>query len=578
MARVVGIGKQSFEKIIKEKCFYIDKTAFIKEWWDNKDDVTLITRPRRFGKTLNMDMIRCFFSNEYKDRGDLFEGLDIWKEKKYRELQGTYPVIFISFAEIKQSNYQDTIAKIKKIICSLYQSFMFLTDWDGLTDEEKNNIKGISDDMSDVTAQSSIKDLSNYLSRYYGKKIIILLDEYDTPMQEAYTNGYWEELVAFTRSLFNSTFKTNPYLERAIMTGITRVSKESIFSDLNNLVVVTTTSKQYESAFGFTEEEVFASLDEYGLSDKKTEVKAWYDGFIFGRKKDIYNPWSIINFLKYGEISTYWADSSSNGLINNLIQKGSPYIKKMLETLISGKNIKVVVDEQIVFSELDYSEDAIWSLMLASGYLKVISAEELNMIRESDNEYELALTNREILFMFRKMILRWFSPAKNEKNEFIKALINGDVEAMNEYMNEVALNTFSSFDSGKQVSSKKAPENFFHGFVLGLMVDQIDNYIITSNQESGFGRYDIMLEPINKNSAEYQGSVSQGRILPDIIIEFKVINPRKESTLEETVEAALKQIEEKNYDAELIKRGVSPSNIHHYGFAFRGKEVLIEGR
>ena len=576
MARVVGIGKQSFEKIIKENCFYVDKTGFIKEWWDNKDDVTLITRPRRFGKTLNMDMIKCFFSNEYKDRGDLFEGLDIWKDEKYRELQGTYPVIFFSFAKIKQNNYTDAVSGIKRVICDEIQKYIFLKDWDGLTDEEKNNLNNITYGMDTVTAQEAINNLSNYLSRYYGKKVIILLDEYDTPMQEAYTNGYWEELVAFTRSLFNSTFKTNPYLERAIMTGITRVSKESIFSDLNNLEVVTTLSSKYTTAFGFTEQEVFNALDEFGLSAQKGEVKAWYDGFMFGKQKDIYNPWSIINFLDKKEYNPYWAESSSNGLINNLVQKGSPYIKMMMETLLKGEIINVPIDEQIVFSELDYSEDAVWSLMLASGYIKVISADALTGDRRKARMYRLALTNFEIQLMFEKMILRWFIPAKNETNEFIKALINGDVEAMNEYMNKVTMKTISYFDTGN-VPSDEEPERFYHGFVLGLMVDQTENYIITSNRESGFGRYDIMLEPINKNSAKYQGSIPTGRILPGIIIEFKVINPRKENTLEETVEAALKQIEEKNYDAELIGRGVNPSNIHHYGFAFKGKEVLIDG-
>ena len=566
MAKVIGIGNESFQEIRENDCFYIDKTSFIKEWWENMDKSTLITRPRRFGKTLNMNMLECFFSNKYKDRGDLFEGLDIWKEEKYRELQGTYPVIFISFAKIKQNNYTDTIAGIKRIICDVIQKYYFLKDWQGLTDEEKNNLKSITYGMDDVTAQEAIASISNYLSRYYGKKVIILLDEYDTPMQEAYVNGYWEELVAFTRSFFNATFKTNPYLERAIMTGITRVSKESIFSDLNNLEVITTLSPKYETAFGFTEEEVFNALDEQGLSDKKDVVKMWYDGFKFGEKNDIYNPWSIINYLDKKKIATYWADSSSNGLINSLVQKGSPYIKTMMETLINGKAINVRIDEQIVFSELDYSEDAVWSLMLASGYLKVISSEELNLIRESENEYELALTNREILFMFRKMILRWFTPAKHETNEFIKALMNGDVESMNEYMNDVALQTFSSFDSGKKESAKKAPENFYHGFVLGLMVDQIENYLIISNRESGYGRYDIMLEPIDKSNEK----------LPGIVIEFKVINPKKETTLEDTVEAALEQIEEKKYDAELIKRGVKKENIHHYGFAFKGKEVLIE--
>ena len=564
MAKVISIGNQSFESMRERDNFYVDKTSFIKEWWENEDIVTLITRPRRFGKTLNMNMLECFFSNKYKDRGDLFEGLDIWKEEKYRKLQGTYPVIFLSFAGIKGNTFEMSKKQIGDKIVELYESNRFLLKSECISDTEKKRYISFLERPMDEDVSYKLNEMSNYLSRYFGKKVIILLDEYDTPMQEAYVNGYWKELVAFTRSLFNATFKTNPYLERAIMTGITRVSKESIFSDLNNLVVVTTTSNQYETAFGFTEEEVFNALDEQGLSDKKQEVKSWYDGFTFGDSRDIYNPWSIINYLKYKKFTTYWADSSSNGLINNLIQKGSPYIKIMLETLIRGEKINVIIDEQIVFSELDYSEDAVWSLMLASGYLKVISSEELNLIRESDNEYELAITNREILFMFRKMILRWFTPAKRETNEFIKALINGDVESMNAYMNKVTLKTISYFDSGNSPSDEE-PERFFHGLVLGLMVDQTENYIITSNRESGYGRYDIMLEPIDKLNEN----------LPCIVIEFKVINPKKEKTLEETVEAALKQIEDKGYDAELVKRGVKRENIHHYGFAFRGKNVLI---
>ena len=564
MAKVISIGNQSFESMRERDNFYVDKTYFIKEWWENEDIVTLITRPRRFGKTLNMNMLECFFSNKYKDRGDLFEGLDIWKEEKYRKLQGTYPVIFLSFAGIKGNTFEMSKKQIGDKIVELYESNRFLLKSECISDTEKKRYISFLERPMDEDVSYKLNEMSNYLSRYYGKKVIILLDEYDTPMHEAYVNGYWKELVAFTRSLFNATFKTNPYLERAIMTGITRVSKESIFSDLNNLVVVTTTSNQYETAFGFTEEEVFNALDEQGLSEKKQEVKSWYDGFTFGDSRDIYNPWSIINYLKYKKFTTYWADSSSNGLINNLIQKGSPYIKTMLETLIRGEKINVIIDEQIVFSELDYSEDAVWSLMLASGYLKVISSEELNLIRESDNEYELAITNREILFMFRKMILRWFTPAKRETNEFIKALINGDVESMNAYMNKVTLKTISYFDSGNSPSDEE-PERFFHGLVLGLMVDQTENYIITSNRESGYGRYDIMLEPIDKSNEKQ----------PGIVIEFKVINPKKEKTLEETVEAALKQIEDKGYDAELVKRGVKRENIHHYGFAFMGKKVLI---
>ena len=568
MTEKIGIGIQEFGEIRDGKCFYIDKTYFIREWWESKDKATLIARPRRFGKTLNMSMLKQFFSVDYEGREDLFEGLSIWEEKEYRQLQGTYPVISLSFANIKEKNFPMTRKKICQLITKLYEEYSFLLFTGLLGEADKRYFRRVSENMDDSDASLSLYQLSDYLYRYYGKKVIILLDEYDTPMQEAYVNGYWEELVAFTRSLFNSTFKTNPYLERAIMTGITRVSKESIFSDLNNLEVVTTLTPKYETAFGFTEEEVFKALDEQGLSGKKNDVKIWYDGFRFGSKNDIYNPWSIINYLDKKKIAMYWAESSSNGLINSLVQKGSSNIKMMVEKLINGSTINVVIDEQIVFSELDYSEDAIWSLMLASGYLKVISSEELNLIRESDNEYELALTNREILFMFKKMILRWFSPAKSETNEFIKALITGDIESMNEYMNDVALRTFSSFDSGNHTSDKKAPENFFHGFVLGLMVDQSDNYIITSNRESGFGRYDIMLEPKDKQSEKY----------PGIVIEFKVINPRRENSLEETVEAALKQIQDKNYDAELINRGVDKENIHHYGFAFEGKEGLIDGR
>ena len=567
MARTVSIGNQDFEKMIQRNCFYVDKTSFIKEWWENEDEVTLITRPRRFGKTLNMSMLKCFFSNKYADRGELFEGLEVWEDEKYREIQGTYPVIFLSFAGIKGNTFELSKKQICDKIVELYESNRFLLKSDCISETEKLRYISFLEKPMDEDISFKLNEMSNYLSRYYGKKVIILLDEYDTPMQEAYVNGYWEELVAFTRSLFNSTFKTNPYLERAIMTGITRVSKESIFSDLNNLVVVTTTSNQYETVFGFTEEEVFNSLDEQGLSDKKDIVKTWYDGFTFGDKKDIYNPWSIINLLKFKTFKTYWADSSSNGLINSLVKTGSSYIKMMMETLLKGETINVPIDEQIVFSELDYSEDAIWSLMLASGYLKVVSAEPLVGNRRKARRYTLALTNLEIQFMFEDMILRWFNPAKSETNEFIKALITGDIEAMNAYMNKVALKTISYFDTGN-VPSDEEPERFFHGFVLGLMVDQSENYIITSNRESGFGRYDIMLEPKDKQSEKY----------PGIVIEFKVINPRKENSLEETVKAALKQIEEKNYDAELINRGVDKENIHHYGFAFRNKEVLIDGR
>ena len=576
MHPVISIGKQNFASLRENNCFYIDKSDLIREWWESQDEITLITRPRRFGKTLNMSMLNYFFSNLYTDKKKLFEDLSVWKEEKYQKLQGTYPVIFISFATIKGADYQDARDGIIMAINEAYSEHRYLLEWNGLTEGERRCFEeldnyaknpGMKEPVANDTICNAVKNLSNCLYRYYEKKVLILLDEYDTPMQEAYLYEYWEEFIAFIRNFFNATFKTNPYLERAMMTGITRVSKESVFSDLNNLNVVTTTSEEYESSFGFTEEEVFHALETMGMSQEKQLVKSWYDGFIFGESRDIYNPWSIINFLDEKKYKAYWAESSSNGLINNLVQKGSSYIKIMLETLIKGEKINVIVDEQIVFSELDYSEDAVWSLMLASGYLKVESTEPLDAMRENECKYELALTNREILFMFRKMILRWFSPAKMETNEFIRALISGDIESMNAYINKVTLKIISYFDTGNSPSDEE-PERFYHGFVLGLMVDQTENYIITSNRESGYGRYDIMLEPIDKTNEKY----------PGIVIEFKVINPRKENTLEETVASALEQIEEKNYDAELIKRGVKEENIHHYGFAFKGKEVLIDGR
>ncbi len=565
MAKVISIGNQSFESIREKDNFYIDKTNFIREWWDNDDTVTLITRPRRFGKTLNMSMLECFFSNKYKDRGDLFEGLEIWNDEKYRKVQGTYPVIFLSFAGIKGNTFELSKKQIYDKIIELYESNRFLLKSDCMSDTEKARYISFLEKPMEEDASFKLNELSNYLSRYYGKKVIILLDEYDTPMQEAYVNGYWEELVAFTRSLFNSTFKTNPYLERAIMTGITRVSKESIFSDLNNLKVITVTSDEYSKCFGFTEDEVFAALDEQGLSSEKEKVKLWYDGFTFGDEKDVYNPWSIINFLDEKKYKTYWADSSSNGLVNELIRTGSAEIKKTMETLIAGGTVEKNIDEQIVFEQLKTNKDAVWSLLLASGYLRVETFRTEGRLNKKI--YSLKLTNYEVEQMFGTMIERWFGGADVPYNEFINAMLNGDIESMNEYMNRVTRGVISYFDTGKTPSDEE-PERFYHGLVLGLMVEQVDNYILNSNRESGYGRYDIMLEPIDKTNEKY----------PGIVIEFKVINPRKENTLEETVAAALKQIEEKNYDAELVKRGVKEENIHHYGFAFRGKEVLIDGR
>lgn len=564
MARVVGIGIQDFSKIQRENVFYVDKTRFIKKWWESKDEVTLIVRPRRFGKTLTMSMVEQFFSVEYAG-SPCFRGMDIWQEEKYREMQGTYPVISLTFSSIKERNFVEARKKICATIQMLYQKYQFLLEGDILNGQEKAEFLKVSAEMPEYEATLTLEKLSGYLERFYKKKVILLLDEYDTSMREAYVKGYWQELADFVRNLLNASFKDNPYLERGIMTGITRISKESIFSDLNHLKVVTTTSNEYADCFGFTEEEVFRSLEEYGLGDRKDEVKKWYDGFCFGKVKDIYNPWSILNYLDTKTAVPYWANTSSNQLISKLLQEGNKEVKESFEKLLRRECIYTEIDEQIIYGQLDIDENAIWSLMLASGYLKVNDSRTVETNNEWDHVYGVSVTNFEVLIMLKKMVRSWFAPSSSNYNEFVKAMLIGDVKAMNVYINRIASAVFSYFDTGKKPSEATEPERFYHGFVLGLIVDLEDRYQITSNRESGFGRYDVVVEP--KENAD-----------PAIIMEFK-IQDQDEKDLSQTVKAALSQIETKNYASGLTGKGIQPERIRKYGFAFRGKEVLIgEGK
>ncbi len=561
----IDIGIQSFEKICARNSFYVDKTDFIREWWENGADVTLITRPRRFGKTLNLSMLECFFSNQYEGRGELFEGLSIWKEEKYKRLQGTYPVIFLSFASIKSGEPARIKIAIKQVISNIYKSFQYMMESEIFDCGDRKYYSSVNDDMSDETVYIAINRLCFYLERYYGRKTILLLDEYDTPMQEAWLNGCWEEAVSFFRSFFNAAFKTNPHMERGLITGITRISKESIFSDLNNPEVITTTSGKYARYFGFTEQEVFQALDDMGFGAEKEGVKSWYDGFTFGSMTDIYNPWSIMSFMANGgRYQSYWADTSSNGLVNRLIREGSADIKRQFERLIGGKSILVPVDEQIIYDQLDEDENAVWSLLLAGGYLKVVSIDNADISESLEEEkYELALTNHEVRRMFAKMIRGWFKNTAEVYSEFIKALLQDDVKKMNIFMNKVALNTFSAFDSGNRPSQAAEPERFYHGFVLGMVVDLADRYSIKSNRESGYGRYDVIIEPHDRKEKAF-------------LFEFKVLDRDSgEAALEDTAASALAQLEEKRYETELIEDGIAPENIRKYGFAFEGKRCLI---
>lgn len=557
----VNLGEQRFDRVVGENKFYIDKTGFIKEWWETGAAVTLITRPRRFGKTLNMSMTECFFSNEYADRGDLFKGLSVWEEEKYRKLQGTFPVIFLSFANVKAADFEEMNYKLSEVIADLFEKNRYLLEGDLLSENEKEYYKNVKVGMKDIVAAGALHRMANFMQRCYGKDVIIILDEYDTPMQEAWLSGYWDEAIRFFSSFFNSTFKTNPYLCRGLITGITRIARESIFSGMNNLEVITTTADEYAASFGFTEEEVFAALDRAGLGSEKQSVKEWYDGFTFGTHTDIYNPWSIASFIrKNGKYDTYWSNTSGNGLVNSLIREGNSDIKQTMEELLQGKSFMAEIDEQIVFDQLNDNTNAVWSLLLATGYLKVVKRD----VMEEDDWYTFKLTNYEVKRMFRKMVKGWFDGiAKMPYNNFIKAFLMNDVEAMNEYMNKIALSSFSSFDIAKGVSNDDAPERFYHGFVLGLMVELAGRFQITSNRESGFGRYDVVLVPADK-AKDFA-----------YIIEFKVRKPKKEKDLAETVANALLQIREKQYDTQLIADGFSPERIMKYGFAFEGKKILI---
>ena len=557
MKPAIAIGIQSFSKLRENSYFYIDKTHFIKEWWERGEEITLVARPRRFGKTLLLDTVKTFFSLEFAGRSDLFEGLAVWNEKKYQKLQGTLPVIYLSFATIKEKTFFEAKYKICSVLANLYSDYAFLLSSGKLTENELSQFKSISVDMPLHIATESLNLLAKYIFKYYNKKPIIIVDEYDTPLHEAWLNGYFDDILYFFRGLFNSTFKTNPWIERGLLTGITCISQASMFSDMNNLQIVTVTTNAYTDCFGFTEEEVFSAIDEYGFPEnEKIKVKSWYDGFIFGGRKDIYNPWSITKYLSSSELDTYWADTSSNSLVSDLIQRSNITLKMQMESLLKGENIVEEIDEHIVFNRLNKVKNSVLSLLIASGYLKVVS------YNKSIKQYTIAITNYEVQRMMEILIRDWFNSESllSISYEFRKSLCERKIIRMNSLMNKISQETFSFFDM-----SGKEPERFYHGFVLGLIVDLKERYAIESNRESGFGRYDVMLFPLNKSD-------------PGIVIEFKSIDyDEGENSLKDTAISALNQIEEKKYVAALEARGVPKERIFTYGFAFKGKEVLIEG-
>lgn len=547
MSPLFALGNTDLADILKKNRFYVDKTQFLADWWHIGSLVTLITRPRRFGKTLMINTVERFFSLRFSDQEQVFKQLKVWEDASMRTLAGKLPVISLSFANIKGPDFQSVRELIIQTLLELKHQFDFIRTSQHLTEEARLFFTNFSDKASDAEAQYFLFNLSQALCKHYGSRVIILIDEYDTPMHEAWLNGYWSKLSAFLQPLLGKALKDNTYLERGLLTGITRIAKESIFSDLNHLDVITTVSDAYSTAFGFTENEVFAAMDRCGLSDRQ-DVKDWYDGFTFGHSHDIYNPWSILNYLKEKQFAPYWANTSSNALAGQLIREGSKKVKQDFERLLQGENLVTPLSESIVFQDLKSSTSSLWSLLLASGYLKIAGTDD-------NQSYRLALTNREVRVMFETLIRRWFDDDSDSYADFVDALLSDDLWAMNETLNNLTQSVFSFFDT-----HEVQPEKFYHGFVLGLLVTLKDRFIITSNRESGFGRYDVVLEPRNKTKDDAY------------ILEFKV---HRTGTLEESLKVAHEQIRTKNYAADLLHRGVPKDRIRAYGLVFEGKKVLV---
>lgn len=566
MARTVAIGVQDFETLRKVGAFYVDKTGFVRDWWRANDSVTLVCRPRRFGKTLALSTAECFLSTRFAGRGpELFGGLDVWDDPDMRALQGTVPVVALSFADVKERSLESALAGMKRTLRSAVEAHGYLRESASLGEGDHAFLAAVSDKMDDETAANCLKQLCSMLEKHHGVRPVVLLDEYDTPMQEAWLSGYWDGMSAFVRSLFNSTFKTNPALGRALMTGVTRVASESIFSDLNNLRVVTTTTPMYETAFGFTQGEVDAALAEFGFMGEREDVRRYYDGFTFGDVADIYNPWSITNYLKDGgRLGAHWVNTSSNGLVSSLVRRGDVGLKDDFEMLLNGESVVKRFDEHVDFRQLGFDVKAIWPLLLATGYLRVVERDFDKMA--ALDVFTLALTNVEVRSGFDKMVSDWFGPAGGSYNEFCRALLTGDLESANGYLNRVTRACMSSFDAANAASEAAEPERFYHGLVLGLLVELRGRYAVESNRESGFGRYDVMLVP-NDGAAGAD---------PAVVIEFKALDPGAgEDGLAAAVEAAHAQIAERSYATALAERGIAPERIREYGIAFSGKQALV---
>lgn len=555
----VGLGYQNFLDFVCGKRFYVDKTHFIPEWLASDARITLITRPRRFGKSMLLSTVRTFFDPMYADHPEYFKKLQVWKDKDCRRLFGTIPVISVSFGSCKGNHFEQAMRGVTLGLYNMYVQHEYLRESSRLNEEEKAEYRRIVASFSEQRTEYvevSIQKLCELLCKHYGVFPIILMDEYDTPLLEAYTDGYWDETINTFRQLFHTTFKENDFFYRAIITGVTRISKNSLFSDLNNLEVDTVTCDAYSDCFGFTEQEV---MDAFKCQDIDTirDVKAMYDGFTIGRHQDIYNPWSICNYMRQRELIGYWVNTSSNKLVGDIIRRHPVESKYEIERLMAGEKVHKRINEGITFQYLEGDENSLWSLLLAVGYIK---AE--NIVRSVEGiECDVSVTNYEVMAMFKTEILGMFHNGWSAYGRFAEALLAHKMELMNEYLQTITYTSISYFDVADG-PKERTPENFYHGLVLGLIVSLRDRYRIVSNRESGRGRYDIAMYPLQENTDAF-------------IMEFKVQDRKKETNLEQTAKNALQQIVDKNYEADLLAAGVPAERIYKLGFAFAGKDVLV---
>ena len=549
----IGIGISDFKALRVRKNYFIDKTMYIKDIIDNQSGVVLVTRPRRFGKTLNMSMLKYFFDCDVKDSKELFEGLKIMEQgEMYTSKLGTYPCIYLTMKDLNVSTFEYMLMQLKTAMMEIYFEKRYLLE-DEISEGERNTYnRMLSANVNEMELLNSVKILSKLLYNHYGKSVMLFIDEYDVPIQTAYVKQYYDKAIEFLKTFYGTTFKDNPYLEKTVLTGVSRVAKESIFSGANNFKVFTVLDNEFADDFGITSEEMEKVIKDFKVEDEKEEIRKWYDGYRIGNVEGIYNPWSVLNYLTDRVLKPYWVNTSSNDLIKITI-KNSMTVKEKIERLLKDEEIEVPINLETIIVGIENNEDNIWGLMLGTGYLKIVEVVDLVA-----GIYKVKIPNYEIKTLFQDIVRSWFKDkvVGNDLRSILKDLVELKLDEFEKKFRVLVREMFSYMDVGENTA-----ENFYHAFVLGMLVGLKDSYYVNSNRESGFGRYDIMLEPQNKKGNSF-------------IIEFKVADDFENETIEEVIVNAKKQIEEKGYESNLRERGFN--NITKMVFAFKGKECKME--